>query len=216
MATLVLIHGAASDSWYWHRVAPILEEHGHEVVAPDLPCEDDSATFEDYADVVVDAVGAREECVVVCQSLGGFTGPLTCGRIDARLLVMLNAMIPAPGESGGEWWANTGSPPVSMDTEEDILRVFMHDLPGDVTAEAMKRPKDQSGTPLEAPWPLKEWPDVPTKVLAGRDDRFFPLDFQRRVASERLGVTVDEIEGGHLVALSRPDELAARLNAYLA
>ncbi len=215
MATFVLIHGAASDSWYWHRLIPKLEANGHIVVTPDLPCEDDSATFEDYADVVVDAAGAAKGCVLVCQSLGGFTGPLACVRIDTRLLVMLNAMIPTPGESGGEWWANTGWSGPSMDTEEDIRRVFMHDLPEDVTAEAMKRPKDQSGTPMEAPWPLERWPEVPTKVLAGRDDHFFTLDFQRSVARERLGVDVDEIDGGHLVALSRPRELAARLVEYL-
>jgi pimeloyl-ACP methyl ester carboxylesterase len=55
---------------------------------------------------------------------------------------------------------------------------------------------------------------VPTRVLVGRDDRFFPIDFQRRVARERLGITPDEMPGGHLVALSRPTELAERLDAY--
>ena len=63
--------------------------------------------------------------------------------------------------------------------------------------------------------PLDRWPDVPTRVLTGRDDRFFPLEFQRRVAAERLGLAVDEVPGGHLVALSRPAELADRLVAYL-
>jgi hypothetical protein len=48
-----------SDSWYWHRVVPVLRGRGHDVVAPDLPCEDDSATFSDCADVVVDAIGDR-------------------------------------------------------------------------------------------------------------------------------------------------------------
>src|SRR5207249_5811973 len=63
------------------------------------------------------------------------------------------------------------------------------------------------------------WPDVPTQVLAGRDDRLFPVDFQRRVARERLGIEADEIGGGHLVTLanrsswssvSRPIEPPAR------
>jgi pimeloyl-ACP methyl ester carboxylesterase len=52
-------------------------------------------------------------------------------------------------------------------------------------------------------------------VLAGRDDRFFPLRFQREVAAERLGLEVDELPGGHLLALSRPVELADRLAAYV-
>lgn len=42
----------------------------------------------------------------------------------------------------------------------------------------------------------------------------FPLEFQRRVARERLGIEVDEIDGGHMVALSHPVPLAERLHAY--
>ena len=38
----------------------------------------------------------------------------------------------------------------------------------------------------------------------------------RRVVRERLGITPDEIDGSHCVALSRPKELADRLEAYLA
>jgi pimeloyl-ACP methyl ester carboxylesterase len=57
---------------------------------------------------------------------------------------------------------------------------------------------------------------VPTRVLAGRDDRLFPAAFQRRVARERLGIEADEIPGGHLVALSNPRELVDRLERYRA
>jgi pimeloyl-ACP methyl ester carboxylesterase len=55
------------------------------------------------------------------------------------------------------------------------------------------------------------WPKVPTHVIAGRDDRFFPVEFQRSLASERLGLTIDELPGGHLVALSNPHGLVQRL-----
>ncbi len=58
---------------------------------------------------------------------------------------------------------------------------------------------------------MERWPDVPTTVLAGGDDRFFPPEFQRRVARERLGLPVDVLPGGHLAALSHPLELAERL-----
>jgi pimeloyl-ACP methyl ester carboxylesterase len=56
---------------------------------------------------------------------------------------------------------------------------------------------------------------VPTRVLAGRDDRFFPLEFQRRIAGERLGTEIEVLPGGHLVALSRPAELTDQLTGYL-
>jgi pimeloyl-ACP methyl ester carboxylesterase len=69
----------------------------------------------------------------------------------------------------------------------------------------------QSGTPFGEPWPLPAWPDVPTRVLSSLDDRLFPVEFQIRVARERLGITPETLPGGHLVALSRPQELAAQL-----
>jgi phenylalanine-4-hydroxylase len=46
------------------------------------------------------------------------------------------------------------------------------------------------------------------------NDRLFPAFFLRRVAQERLGITPDEIDGGHCPALSRPKELADHLEAY--
>jgi hypothetical protein len=52
------------------------------------------------------------------------------------------------------------------------------------------------------------------KVLLCRDDRFFPAEWLRKVVKDRLGITPDEIDGGHCVALSRPRELADRLDSY--
>ena len=72
----------------------------------------------------------------------------------------------------------------------------------------------QSETVFGSVCAFTTWPAVPTRILVGRDDRFFPVEFQRRVARERLGIVPDEMPGGHLVALSRPAELAERLAAY--
>ncbi|MDQ3897444.1 MAG: alpha/beta hydrolase [Actinomycetota bacterium] len=211
MATFVLLHGAGSDSWYWHLVAPELGARGHEVVAVDLPCDDDAAGLAEYADVVVAAVGDRTDVVLVAQSLAGFVAPLVCERVSVRMMVLVAAMVPAPGESPGDWWANTGH----QFPTDDIDTVFLHDVPPDIAAEARKRGRNQSGTPFERPWPLERWPDVPTRFLLCRHDRLFPADFQRRVVAERLGIVPDEMDGGHLPALARPRELAERLAAYL-
>ncbi|HEX5095261.1 MAG TPA: alpha/beta fold hydrolase, partial [Acidimicrobiia bacterium] len=69
MATFVLIHGAGDVGWYWHLVADELRVAQHDVVAPDLPCEDDAAGLVEYADAVIDAIGDRKDLVVVGQSL---------------------------------------------------------------------------------------------------------------------------------------------------
>ncbi|HEX4819335.1 MAG TPA: alpha/beta hydrolase [Acidimicrobiales bacterium] len=211
MSTYVLIHGAGSDAWYWHLVAPQLEARGHDVVAVDLPCDDDTAGFEQYADVVVKAAASHDDIVLVAQSLGGFTAPLVCERLDVELLVLVAAMVPRPGEPAGEWWANTGHVfPEPFDPEV----VFLHDVPADVAAASIAHVRDQSGAPFAAPWPLEQWPDVPTRFLLCRDDRFFPADFQRRVVRERLGFEPDEMRGGHLPALAHPNELVERLESY--
>jgi pimeloyl-ACP methyl ester carboxylesterase len=228
VATYALIHGAGSDSWYWHRVVPELRARGHDVVAADLPCDDDAAGLAEYADAVVDAIADRaggSDLVVVAQSMGGFTAPLVCDRVPVALLVLVAGMVPRPGEPPGEWWANTGweearrmqaerdGRPINEDF--DVMVDFFHDVPPDVVAEALARgERSQSGTPFEKPWPLAAWPDVPTRFLLCRDDRFFPAEFQRRVVRERLGIVPDEMDGGHLPALAHPHELVERLEAY--
>jgi hypothetical protein len=55
---------------------------------------------------------------------------------------------------------------------------------------------------------------VPTRYLLCRDDRLFPAAWTRRVVRERLGIAPDEIGGGHCPALSRPQELADRLEVH--
>ncbi len=211
MSTYVLIHGAGGDSWYWHLVVPRLTLLGHDVIAVDLPCDDDRAGLAEYADVVVGAVGAGREVIVVAQSLGGFTAPLVCGRLDVSVLVLVAAMVPRPGESPGDWWANTGH---VFPDPFDPAEVFAHDLPADLAAELPAHLRPQSGTPFEKPWPLDSWPAVPTRFLLCRGDRFFPAPFQRRVVRDRLGITPDEMDGGHLPALARPNELVAWLERY--
>jgi pimeloyl-ACP methyl ester carboxylesterase len=167
-------------------------------------------------------VAGQAELVVVAQSIGAFTGPLVADRVPVEMLILLAPMIPRPGETAGEWWANTGHAeaiavvlerhgPMSAWGADAMADVFLHD----VDESAVRDSESLSGEPGEGmftePWPLSAWPDVPTRVLVPREDRLFPLEFQRRVARERLGIEIDEIEGGHLPMLSRPTDLARRL-----
>jgi pimeloyl-ACP methyl ester carboxylesterase len=224
MATYVLIHGAGSDSWYWHLVVPELQARGHDVVAPDLPVDDDAAGLAEYTDVVVDAIGDRTNIVLVAQSMGGFTAPLVCDRVPVDLMILVAAMVPLPGESPGEWWSNTGQAQAKREKDErdgrptdgefDPLMTFLHDVPEDVVAESGAHVRDQSGTPFVKPWPRDSWPDVRTRFLLCRDDRFFPAEFMRRVVKARLGIIPDEMDGGHLPALSHPLELVERFEVY--
>jgi drug/metabolite transporter (DMT)-like permease len=216
VATFVLIHGAGDVGWYWHLVAAELRARGHMAIAPDLPCDDDSAGLPEYADAVVGAIGDRTNLIVVAQSFGGFTAPLVCDRVAVDLLVLVAPMIPAPAEAPADYLANTRYEEELRNRYDGAVALFYQDVPPELAAEARKRTRTQSEARIWEPSPLRVWPEVPTRVLICRDDRLFPAGYLRRVARERLGITPDELDGGHAPALSRPRELADRLEAYAA
>ena len=138
------------------------------------------------------------------------------------MVVFVNAMIPKPGETAGAWWGATGAAEAREQaaahrgyaTEFDVGTYFLHDVPQDVLRAGPEKPREEAETVFGEPCCFERWPNIPIHVLAGRDDRFFPIEFQRRVARERLRKEVEEIPGGHLVALSNAEALTARLHAY--
>ena len=216
--TFALIPGAGGSAWFWHRVTPLLTATGATVIPVGLPADDDAADLTTYADVVTDAVAeVSGPLVLVGQSMGAFTAPMVATRVPTAHIVLVNPMVPTAGESGGQWWENTGQRAARIAyfqeiglsrTDFDPVEDFFHDVPQAVRDEAFSQPEPrQSDTPFDRPWPLAAWPDVPTRVIAGSEDRLFPLEFQRRVVRERLGLEVEVMPGGHLLALSRPQEL---------
>lgn len=216
VSMFVLLPGAGGSAWYWSRVVPLLQGSGHEAVAVDLPGDDENAGLPEYARLVIAAIGERHDVVLVAQSLGAFTAPLVCSQAAVRELVLVNAMIPSPGETPGAWWENTGWHDARLSAaraggysiEFDLNTYFLHDVPPDVAAEGESHQQQEANAVFESTCDFTEWPRIPTRVLAGASDRFFPLDFQRRLARERLGLEPDVVPGGHLVALSNPDGVA--------
>jgi pimeloyl-ACP methyl ester carboxylesterase len=183
MTTFALIHGGGGSAFDWHLVEAGLRDRGHDTVAVDLPTSDPQAGLWDYADAVVRAAGA---------------------------LVMVTAMIPSPGEPPADWWERTGHPAPGI---EDEYELYLHDVPRELGERVLAHDgalaeKMNMDRAYNEPWPLAAWPDVPTRYLLCRDDRFFTPEFARRHVKERLGVTPDEMPGSHMVMLSRPGELA--------
>ncbi len=94
---------------------------------------------------------------MVAQSMGGFVAPLLCGSIPVRLIILVNAMVPAPGGSPGAWWANTGTGEAgrgaaerdgrSIDGDFDPVAEFLHDVSEDVTADVLARASPVSRIP---------------------------------------------------------------------
>ena len=223
MATFAFIHGAGDVGWYWHLAERELQGLGHQTVAPDLPCDDDSASLLDYAEAVVDAIDGRRNVIVVAQSYGGFTAPLVADRVPVEALVLVAGMIPAPGEAPAAWWENVGYARAAAEQSQidggltgssDPYVAFCHDVPRALADEALSKGRSESAVAYNNPWPLDAWPAVPIKFILCTEDRFFPAEFMRRVVAERLGIVPDELAASHCVALSRPRELATLLSGY--
>jgi pimeloyl-ACP methyl ester carboxylesterase len=124
--------------------------------------------------MAVEAADGYDELVVAAQSMGAFTAVPLCERRPAHRLVLLNAMIPAPGETAGDWWANTGSEQArraaaragGYPEEFDLETYFLHDVPPEALAGGPKHQRDEADIAFEEPCPFTRWPDIPTTVLA--------------------------------------------------
>jgi pimeloyl-ACP methyl ester carboxylesterase len=190
-----------------------LAVRGHRGIAVDLPCADDSADLNVYADVVAAHSRADgEPPVVVAHSFGGFTGALACPRVGAAELIYVSAMIPRPGECPGDWWSATGCVAAQREAAaaggydvDDAVALYYNGVDPAVIGAEIERP--QSETPALKPWPAQALPQVPTRFLLFRDDRFFPEGFMRRVVADRLGIEPEAMPGGHMAMLSHPVEL---------
>ncbi len=218
MAAFVLVPGAGGSEWVWSRVTRHLVEAGHEAIAVDLPGDDQTAGLPRYTELVVEAIGGRPDVVLVAGSLGGFTAPLVCEQVPVRELVLVNAMIPEPGERARDWWAHTGALEAREEAADaggcgpfELATYFLHDVDAEVAADGEAHQRNEADIVFDSTCDFTSWPAIRIRVLAGADDRFFPVGLQRRVARVRLGVEADVIPGGHLLPLVQPQ----RVSEYL-
>src|SRR5690349_13074086 len=165
MPTFVLIPGAGGSAWVWSRVTRLLLEAGHDVIAVDLPGDDETAGLPRYTELVVDAIGSRADVVLVAGSLGGFTAPLVCERVPVRELVLVNAMIPVSGEMARDWWAHTGAVEAQVAAARaggygpfDLATYFLHDVDAEIAAEGEAHQRPEADIVFESVCDFKAWP----------------------------------------------------------
>ena len=229
MTTYGLIHGAWHGSWWWGPVAERIRARGHEVVAPELPCDDTSVTFSGYAEIVADALSqAGDDVVLVASSLAGLTAPLVPRLRPVREIVFVGAYIAIPGMSFDEQFRTGDAEMVRGATagvarddqdrsfwadHDELVRVLYHDVDPELTREAIPRLRPQATQPYAEPCPLDAFPEVPVRSIVCAGDRIVPVEWSRRVARERFGVEAIELEGGHMPMLARPDQLVEAILA---
>ncbi len=230
MSTFALVHGGWHGAWCWERLTPELEALGHRVTAMDLPIDDSSASFDDYAAVACDALSdcSDDDLIVVGHSLGGMTVPLVAQQRPTRRLVYLCALIPVPGKPMAEQMAEEPemlNPEYTKGLGEkdsegrrswiDKERARFHlfgDCDEGTAAVAIPRLRPQALYPYRLPCSLSSYPAVASTYIVCAEDRMVNPDWSRRIAHERLGADLIEMPGSHSPFLSRPRDLAELLH----
>ncbi len=205
MARFVLVHGAWHGAWCFERLGAELERRGHEVWAPDLPCDEPGLTVRDYAAVV----GPQEDAVVVGHSLGGLTIPFVGGRVT----VFMAALVPVENVYSGLAPELTGTKRDVLDRsfwpDPETAHAFLFpDLDGDDARWAFNRLRPQAR--IE---PVLELPSGRRASIVTTADRAVRPEWQSQVAREVLGVEPLELDAGHSPFLTHPRELADLLES---
>jgi pimeloyl-ACP methyl ester carboxylesterase len=129
MSTFVLIHGGWHAAWCWIRVATLLGNHGHRVIAPDLPAHGADSTpftarpYEMYVPKVCEVLDRLDDrAILVGHSSGGMILTEVAQRRSARIksLVYLSAFLLPSGK--------TPRDVMTMDTESVLRSCLEIDL----------------------------------------------------------------------------------------
>ena len=213
---IVLVHGAWADGSCWSPVIERLQADGYTVTAPQFPVSSLAADVARLRQVL-----DRQDAPVILagHSYGGQI--ITALGADARNvagLVYVAAFGLDQGESIGALLAAGPPTPalahLDIDSlgfawlpEDDFLKHFaaavdpamarvMHAVQQPLSVSTLQ---DVMGTPA--------WSSRPCWYLVAAGDEAIPPDAERHFAT-RMGATTIEVQAGHLVMVSHPDEVA--------
>jgi pimeloyl-ACP methyl ester carboxylesterase len=217
--TFCLVHGAWHDDACWELLVAELARRPHECLTPVLPLEDPTAPFADYAAVVLNCLGGRENTVLVGHSMASAVIPLVAARVRLKLLVYLCPAMGGlpPRADEPQYQRATGiRPPIDPENcswwppERAITQLYSRLDPqlAERLAPAL-RPQPQAL--FSAPYPLKRPPAVPSAFLYARGDELFGDSWSRWIAAKLLDVQAIELRDGQFPMLEHPAILAKML-----
>jgi pimeloyl-ACP methyl ester carboxylesterase len=223
--TVVLVDGAFADASSWSGVVERLHAAGVQVTAPANPLRGISVDSAYLASVVRQIPGP---VLVVGHSYGGAVISNAATRASIVVgLVFVAAFAPDEGERLGEVEAGSrdsvlNSALVSlqypsgdgMQTAVEFAidpakfrDAFAADLPIEQTAvmAATQRPVAESAFSEASGAPA--WKTLPSWAVVASGDKAAGADVVRAMA-ERAGATVTEVDGSHVIMISRPETVA--------
>jgi pimeloyl-ACP methyl ester carboxylesterase len=232
LSTFVIVPGAWDTPAAIDPLVEPLESAGHRVIVVDLPCDDASATLEQYADAVRAVLPADPvDVVLVGYSFGGFTASRIAVEHPELPLVCVAAWIPRDGASvldllmGGDPFAAGdeaagiaafGGFVVSAGPGRCALNIDQLVAEADpAERDAVRAYLERTQRPQGIAALRQQWHgDLPTSVrrryILTTADTIVPPDFQRVMAAS-VDAEVVEIATGHGAFREQPQRLAELL-----
>jgi pimeloyl-ACP methyl ester carboxylesterase len=220
MALFVLVHGAWHGAWCWEKVIPELEARGHTAVAMDMPIDEESAGWDEYADAVTASIGdTTDDVVLVGHSMGGFVIPVVAERRPVSRCVFLAAALPVDESFFALLASNPQMFELGFDTlvanedgstswrREDAIDAFYADVPRSEAEAAYERLRPQFMSRGGDSFPITSFPNAPSTYIVCSQDRAVSADWGRQTAAS-VGMDLVEMDSSHSPFLSKPSELA--------
>jgi pimeloyl-ACP methyl ester carboxylesterase len=229
--TVVLVHGAFADASSWTGVVELLQQQGHTVVAPANPLRGLAADSA-YLASVLDQIDGP--VLLVGHSYGGAV-ITNAAAGNVRGLVYVAAFAPDDGETLGA--ATSGSRDSVLNTAQVPYRyptgpsgqtatefaidpaklheVFAADLSPRQAAVLAATQRPVAEAAFTDPTGSPAWKRLPSWAVVATGDKAAGTDVVRSMA-RRAGAEIVELEGSHVIMISRPDAVAELIGAAMA
>jgi pimeloyl-ACP methyl ester carboxylesterase len=233
--TYVLVHGAWSGKYVWAASKAMLERRGDTVMTLDLPSHGgdktpiEQASLEGYKQAVIDAIGSRNDIILVGHSFGGMVISAVAEAIPEKIskLVYVAAYLPRDGESllalsqedknskVGMYWNQTSQTAASIKAE-GIAEVFCADCRPAVQQTLVRKHRPEALAPLGTPVTLsaERYGKIPRYYIQTLQDNAVSNQLQKLMLSRTSVVASVEINSSHSPFLSQTKAFVDALSGF--